>query len=219
METFEITVELKSPVVLGTDTFWTLDGVCFGILDDMRKVGLTDLNPVDSIPLKCEDGLFYASRAFFDNDVRQDKAKIGGIRPVKDMQEATSFISSPRGRMPKVVTTRFPFKSHLSRYVEIGARSVSWIAVGNPDAVAALIVNAGSVGALRKDGHGKVGEVHVVVDASLDPLITDGMPLRPIPETHAAAKVFDPELPKIEDAWRPSYFDISNRAVCFVPAR
>jgi hypothetical protein len=219
METFEITVELATPVMLGKGTHWTLDAVCNGILHEMAAQGLASVDSVASIPIHCDGGLFHSSRARFDGALRSDVVKIGGIRPVKDMQDATSFIAPAKGRrMPKIVTTRGTLKAHLSRHVEIAARSVSWIAKGDPEAVKALIVNAGSIGALRKEGYGRVREVHFEIDPTLDPLFADGKPVRPIPEDHRAAAGLDPALPRVVDAWKPPYFAAENRAVCFIPA-
>ncbi len=219
MEPFEITVELMSPVVLGKDTFWTLDAVCYGILSDMAAVGVTGIDPVYRIPIKCDDGLFLASMAFFHSDVRSDYTKIGGIRVVKDMQDASFFIDPRRKRMSKVVTTRGDQKAHLSRYVEIAARSVSWIAFGDPEKVSALLRNAGAVGALTKDGYGRIGEVSFDINPDLDPLVAGRKPIRPIPSEHPASANIDPSCPKIEDTWRPPYFDRTAVSVCFVPSR
>lgn len=219
MEPFEITVELMSPVVLGKDTFWTLDAVCYGILSEMAAAGLTGIDPVSGIPIECDNGLFLASMAFFRSDVRSDFTKIGSIRVVKDMQDASSFIDPRRKRMSKVVTTRGDQKAHLSRYVEIAARSVSWIADGDPDKVSALLRNAGAIGALTKDGYGRIGEISIDTDPDLDPVANGQTPIRPIPADHPAATRLDPSWPKIEDTWRPPYFDRTRAAVCFVPSR
>lgn len=214
---FKVTVELATPVILGKSTFWTLDGVCYGILADMREKGIVDLDPTSSIPLKNEDGLFLASRALFENEIRVDMVKIGGIRPVKDMDRASEFLLAPRKRLAKVITHRGPHRSNMSRCTEITSRYVSWIGIGDPESISALLLNAGSIGALRKEGYGKIADVFVDVDDSYDPIIHDGKLMRPVPEDHALSDRIATTTPKFEDTWRPPYFDATARAICYIP--
>jgi hypothetical protein len=180
-------------------------------------MGLSTVDPLDGIPLKSQDGLFFASRAFFDNVVLTDITKIGGIRPVKDMEGALERLSPARGVFPKINTTTGIFKSHLSRYREMACDNVSWIATGDPEKVVALIKAAGAIGALRKDGYGKVRSVSYEIDPDLDPMMDGGSPLRPIPEDHALASGMLPSTPILMDTWKPPYYVAADRTACFVP--
>lgn len=218
MEAFEITVEFKSPVILGSETFWTLDGVCHGILEEMRELGLVDLDPLEAVPIKSEDGLFLASKAAFRGAVKFSNAKIGGIRTVRDLHDADELMQNDRKRFPKVITHRGRFKGQLSRYTEIAARAVTWSAVGDPEKVAALLLNAKSLGGLRKDGYGQIAEVSFDVDHDIDPVLEDGVPLRPIPTAHPLAARVRPGSLEAEASWRPRYFDRANVAACYVPS-
>lgn len=217
METFRIIVELETAIVTSKDTFLTLDAVCFGILSDLKEMGLSVADPLEGIPLKRQDGLFFASRAFFDNAVLTNITKIGGIRPVKDMEDAPTRFSTARKAFPKIDTTKGTFKSHLSRYQEVACDNVSWIATGEPEKVAALIKTAGAIGALRKDGYGKVRSVTYEIDPDLDPLMDSGNPLRPIPENHILASGMVPSTPILMDTWKPPYYVAADRTACFVP--
>jgi hypothetical protein len=217
MKPFKVVVELETPVCLGAETFWTLDAVCHGIIEDFVQLGLADGELMDRIPLKQEEGLFLASKAMFKSDIETSLTKIGGIRPVRDMHDPEAFLERKRQTFAKVLTTRGPHKALLSRYTMIAARSVSWLAVGDPEAVVALIHNAGSIGALRKDGHGRIADVSYEVADDIDPLVSDGKPLRPIPRHHEAFSRVTQDAMIMTAAWRPSYFDIANRGVCAVP--
>ncbi len=221
MKAFKIEVELLTPVVLGKDTFWTLDGVCYGILKEMKDVQDLDLDVENAIPLKNEDGLYFASRAVFSDYIAEDVTKIGGIRPVRDMHDAPDFMQSTKKGdafvMAKVITHRDDYKNYMSRYIKISSPSVSWIAVGDPEAVATLIKNAGAIGARRAEGYGRVGEITIETDEDYNPIWMDGKLMRPVPETHQLAREFDRSLPKYQDTWKPPYFDASAKAVCYIP--
>lgn len=221
MEAFKITVELRSPVILGRGTYWTLDGVCFGIIDDLKSKGLTSMDPQADIPIKQEQGLYFASRALFSNAIVQDDVKIGGIRPVRDMMDAPDFMQSTKKGdqfgMSKVITHRGDYKNHMSRYLKISAPSVSWYAVGNPDKIAKLIEFAGAIGAKRSDGYGLVGEIEYEVGDEFDPIMMDGKLMRPVPQGHAIAKGFSEGMPLSQDTWKPPYYDGTSRDVCFIP--
>lgn len=214
MQPFKITAELKSPIMVGPYTFTTLDAVCFGIIEELGRNGIE----ARSVPIASEDGLYLASRAFFDGAVHSEAFRIGGIRVVKDMQEASQFIDPVRKTMSKVITHRGPYKSFMSKYDEISARSVSWYAVGDAEKITALLTSAGCIGAIRKDGYGRLGEIEIDFDVDEDVWKVDGKLSRPIPVEHPLAQEFRSEALVYETAWRPPYYDRSNFAVCVAPA-
>ncbi|NJM83451.1 MAG: hypothetical protein HC844_14075 [Tabrizicola sp.] len=218
MSTFRLTAYLATPIALGT-TYFTLDAVLFGILSDMRDLGISNADPIENIPLASINGMFLASAAEFHAPVEAGEVKIGGIRTVRDMADAVAFIAPVRGsRIAKIDTTRSHFKAHMSRYRNIAADTVSWLAEGNPLAAKRLVEQAGSIGALRKDGHGQIARVGVE-EVSIASVLTtaQGGVTRPIPIALAPLLGIETSDLVTVETWRPPYWLAANRAECLVP--
>lgn len=213
MEKIRVEIGLATPLALGR-THFTLDAVLFGILSDMLERGECAADPIADIPLRSQDGLFYATAAQFSNLFETSETKIGGIRPVRDMADATRFIQ-PKGRlMAKIITTKGQTKAHLSRMRSIACSSVVWEAVGDADRVGALLHKVTNIGGLRKDGHGEVAFVEVTpadIERDEDVLILNGQPRRPIPITGP----YRLNTPTTIETWRPAYWDQANAAECY----
>lgn len=213
MKTIRVEVGLSTPLALGR-THFTLDAVLFGILSDMVERGQTSADPIADIPLRSENGLFYATAAEFSNVLETSETKIGGIRPVQDMADAVRFLK-PKGKtLAKIVTTRGDTKAHLSRMRSIACSSVVWEAVGDPEKVEALLRRTPNIGALRKDGHGEVAFVEVSetgYERDEEVLIRNGLPRRPIP----VASSYRLNVPTVVETWCPAYWDRANAAECY----
>lgn len=212
-----ITAYLDSPVCLGK-TYLTLDAVLYGILSEMRDLRGTATDPVADIPLAQHEGLFHASRAYFDKAVHYGGIRTGSIRPSRDLADAPLFLQPSRGRYPKVSTVKGPTKAHLTRYQCIAAESVSWIAKGNASRIRRLLESAGGIGARRKDGHGALRRIEIEPADGLSPL-TDGTGevRRPIPlRLSALAGPVEARLTAV-DTWRPPYWDAAGAEECLVP--
>ena len=220
MPVHKLSVTLRTPVALGHNTYWTLDGVCFGILDEARKMGVNGLDPVGDIPIRQTSGLFHASAVVLQAAVERSVSKIGGIRPIRDMADATAFIAPGRsGRIAKIATTRGASKAHLSRYREINAAQLFWLFESDiPERVVALVRNARALGALRKDGYGLIEDASLETSDARSPFIShDGTVTRPIPVALCAELGVAPVSPRSIETWRPPYWQAENRAECFVP--
>lgn len=217
MALFRITAYLDTPVCLG-NTYLTLDAVLYGILSEMRELRGVDADPVGDIPLTQIDGLFRASRAYFNNPVHYGDVKTGGIRLAKDLADTPLFLQPVRGRYYKVRTVNGPMKAHLTRYRCIAAESVSWIAEGDPDRTRRLLESAGGIGARRKDGHGALRHIEVEPAEGLSPLTDEaGEVRRPIPvRLSALSKPAAGSLTAV-DTWCPPYWDASHAEECHVP--
>ncbi|WP_294928383.1 hypothetical protein [uncultured Paracoccus sp.] len=214
---FRITAYLDTPVCLGK-TYLTLDAVLYGILSEIRDLRGIDTDPVGDIPLMHVDGLFRASRAYFDNPVHYGGVKTGGIRLAKDLADAPLFLQPSRGRYYKVSTVKGPMKAHLSRYRCIGAESVSWIAEGDASRVQSLLESAGAIGARRKDGHGALRRIEVEPAKGLSPLIDEmGEVRRPIPVRLSGFAKPTTGLLTAVDTWRPPYWDAFGADECYIP--
>lgn len=213
MTPIRVEIMLATPLALGR-THFTLDAILFGILSDMVERGECHLDPVAHIPLRSEEGLFFATAAEFHNEIETSETKIGGIRLVKDMADAVQFLQ-PKGRkLAKIDTARGQMKAHLSRMRSIACSAVSWEAVGDPDRVEALLRGVTHIGGLRKDGHGEVASVEVSpadCERDEDVLVRNGLPRRPIP----VASRFRLNVPTTIETWRPAYWDHANAAECY----
>ncbi|MFT3689051.1 hypothetical protein [Paenirhodobacter sp.] len=213
MALFRITAHLDTPLCLGK-TYLTLDAVLYGILSEIRDLWGIETDPLGEIPLARENGLFRASRAYFNNPVHYAAIKTGGIRLAKDLAEAPLFLHPVRGRYHKVSTVKGPTKAHLTRYQCIAAESVSWIAEGDASRARRLLETAGSIGARRRDGHGALGRIEIEPAEGLCPLIDEtGEVRRPIPVRLSTRAL---SLTAVE-TWRPPYWDISGAEDCYVP--
>lgn len=213
MTPIRVEITLATPLALGR-THFTLDAILFGILSDRVERGEIHLNPLTHIPLRSEDGLFFATAAKFHNEIETPETKIGGIRLVKDMADAVRFLQ-PKGRkLAKIDTARGQLKAHLSRMRSIACSAVSWEAVGDPERVEALLREVTHIGGLRKDGHGEVASVEVYpadCEREEDVLVQNGLPRRPIPVTSR----YRLNTPTTIETWRPAYWDQANAAECY----
>lgn len=215
MALFRITAYLDTPVCLGK-TYLTLDAVLYGILSEFQELNGIDVNPVRDIPLVQTEGLFHASRAYFNNPIHYGQIKIGGIRPAKDLADAPLFLEPSRDRYHKVSTVKGPMKAHLTRYQCVAAESVSWLAEGDASRALRLLEAAGSIGARRKDGHGALQRVEVEPGHGLSSLIDEaGEVRRPIPVRLSGFS--QPAALTAVDTWRPPYWDASGAEECHVP--
>lgn len=213
MQNLRIEITLATPLALGR-THLTLDAVLFGILSERAEHGQFHGDPIESIPLKCEDGLFFATAAEFGQMVETPELKIGGIRPVKDMANATEFLQPKGHKLSKIVTTSGHTKAHLSRMRSIACATVVWEAVGDAERIEALLRNTPSIGALRKDGHGQIASVEVGetdADDEREVLVRNGHPRRPIPVSSRHRL----NVPTVIETWRPAYWDQANAAECY----
>lgn len=217
MALFRITAYLDTPVCLG-QTYLTLDAVLYGVLSEFRELRGLDTDPVGDIPLAQADGLFRASRAYFDNPIHYGGVKTGGIRLAKDLADAPLFLQPSRGRYYKVNTAKGPMKAHLTRYRCISAESVSWIAEGDASRTRHLLESAGAIGAQRKDGHGVLRRIEVEPAKGLSPLTDEtGEVRRPIPVRLSGVSKPAASTLTAVDTWRPPYWDTASAEECHVP--
>ncbi len=215
-----ITINLTTPLALGR-THFTLDALAYGILRDFDEARGIERDQTELIPIqRTPEGLFFATAAEFITPVQSTETKIGGVRPVKDLANATRILSTTRSRHPKVVTTRGATKAHLSRYRVIATPAVRWECVGDRAKLEALLGGVGNIGALRKDGHGQVESVaiHPLDHDDLRSILVDASGVRrPIPVHLAHNLEIQSNAPTTIDSWKPPYWDRTNSAECFIP--
>ena len=219
-ELLSVTITLATPLALGR-THFTLDGIAFGILQDFDAARGIDRDQTQMIPIyRTDEGLFFATAAEFERPVQSSETKIGGVRPVKDLADATRALSTTRKRHSKVVTTSGDTKAHLSRYRIIATPTIRWECVGDRAKLEALLSNASNIGALRKDGHGQIDSVSVQPldhDDMKAILVNENGVRRPIPMELAHSLGMPSNAPTTIDSWRPAYWDQKNLAECLIP--
>ncbi|MCE6957625.1 hypothetical protein LAZ40_00885 [Cereibacter sphaeroides] len=205
-------------MVLGAQSFWTLDAVCHGILDDLVRQGRFAGDVIASIPIDRAGDLFLASRAYFIGDVVTDFTKIGGIRPVRDADRAEAFLRPYRGsKLSKIRTSSGNEKAHLTRYRLHAARTIFWLAEGDGARVAALFGNAGALGARRMEGYGRIASIRWEPSEESPLLDRNNAVRRPIPAEMAGMFGVEPCSPQGVDTWMPPYWERERQAVCFLP--
>ena len=184
---FRLTAEVLTPIAYSGSGFMTLDdGILWGILDDLRRLDIWHGDPGQAVPLAHEvDGLYLASAIRFQGSVVSPLTKIGASRPVSDMDAGDERYMGKTSIFPKIRTGTGSAKAVMSTYHETAAAAVSWDAVGHPAAACALLKRSGSIGALRKDGHGRLGELTITEIDAVDVLLDDaGRVRRPVPRDH-----------------------------------
>ena len=215
---FRLTAELLTPIAYAGTGFMTLDGILWGILDDLRRLDIWHGDPDQAVPLAQDGGLYLASAIRFQGAVVSPLTKIGAIRPVSDMDAGDERYVGKTSSFPKIRTGTGSTKAVMSTYHEIAAASVSWDSIGDPDAACALLKGAGSIGALRKDGHGRLGELTITEIDEVDVLLDDaGRVRRPVPRDHPVMATRQTVSLIGLEMWRPPYWSRKNRRECFIP--
>jgi len=219
----EISASIRSPIAISGDSLLLLDGLLWGILEEYRANGKWDGDPSDSVPIERVDGVYLASKAQITSLVLQDHIQTGSIRQVTDLDNAEQrFTNGTRkGRFSKVATTRGEFKGYLSNYKLLSGSAISWRAVADPDACCALLTNAGSIGALRKNGFGGIADVTwrmIENETKSFPLLdNDGKVTRPIPEGHSLLAAGQTTSGKMATSWSPPFWQKNNDRICHIP--
>lgn len=214
MTRFCIEVSFASEVALGLDTFWTLDAIAWGLIDQRRAL---DRYSDIAIPIENDADLPLASSVAFVGETYTELTKIGAIRGVKDSEGASQRFRSVRGKLSKIRTANGPTKAHLTRFILISAPIARWIGVGDPDVLLKLIEDAGSLGARKAEGFGRIRSVKWT-ETDEDPLIDrEGRARRPIPINHPAARRLSNSSIQGVSSWRAPYWDASDARVCHLP--
>lgn len=214
MRRFSIEVSFASEIALGFDTFWTLDAIAWGLVDQRRAL---DRYSDIAVPIENDADLPLASGVAFVGETQSELTKIGAIRGVKDSEGASQRFRPVHGKLSKIRTANGPTKAHLTRFILVAAPTARWIGVGRPDVLVQLIEDAGSLGARKAEGFGRVRSVKWT-ETDEDPLVDrDGRARRPIPISHSAAKQLSNSSIQGVANWRAPYWDAADARVCHLP--
>ena len=194
----------------------------------MSVLGIGDLRHL----LQCEDHLYYASAGIPESTgLEQRAAFVASMRPEHTPEwrdlikpntktEGLPANAIPAGN-PKMNDVGIDLARQrkagniLSSYSAKSTPFLEWHAVGEPEAVLAVLKDVPYIGKRRVSGYGEISTWE------LAPSELDGIcgylnePLRPIPVerwTHGGDWI------PVEAAWKAPYWEVRNRTKCFVPA-
>lgn len=212
MEKLKVTALMKTPFVTGGG-YMTFDALLAGILfDQLQDVDLAH----SSVPIKCSQGLFHASAAIYESLDKSRIAFVANLRAEHSLHfdqiqknKAGDGLHRRLGR-----TRRGDYGAVMNSYDSHFAEKVEWYVEGDADAIRALVEPVLFIGKRRASGFGEVSRWEIQ-ESDMDGLV--GMldePLRPIP-----VELFkgDPNSIKVEAAWRPAYWNLNHREICFAP--
>ena len=190
----------------------TFDSLLAAVLFD--RMGDVDAAHA-SIPIKSTDGLFHASSMVIDPQMHGSVSIAASMRAEHDLP-ADLFPTNRKGRIYTMVSSkrRRQFGNVLSTYGTVLASKVCWIVDGDREKIKPLLSDLCFIGKKRSSGFGEVCGWDVESTDKSPLLDEDGGPRRPIPEYLFTG---DETLPREELTWRPAYWNLSHRAVCYAP--
>lgn len=201
---------MASPFIPGAG-YMTLDGILGAVLFDQ----LQDVEAAHAaIPVTCQDGLFLASAADYTG-ARYSQSFCAGLHAAHSL-DPELIRKNKSGRMHRGLDTTVT--NVMNSYAVVYAPTIEWQVQGDALAIARLLTPIQFIGKRRTAGFGEVAawSVEAVTDAHPRYALEDeyGYPLRPIP-----ADLFqgDRTLPMMDAAWKPAYWNIANRTLCFAP--
>ena len=214
MDKLRVTATLKSPVITNGG-YWTLDGLLAALLfEDCGDVEAAHA----AIPVKQTDGLFHASAALMEPTMKEMVSFIASLRAEHDIHP--DLLKKKKDGI--TLNNQMGCKRRAQGgnvqniYSSATASEVTWYCEGDADAIASMLTieKVPFIGKRRASGYGEVAEWRVE-STELDSIIgLSGEPLRPVP-----VEMFkgDSRSIKADAAWRPAYWNLNHRAICYVP--
>jgi hypothetical protein len=209
MDQLQITATLKSPVIVGSSSYMTLDGILGAVLfDHLQDIGAAH----DAIPIKQTTGLFHASAVIVEAIDKGRTAFIAGLYPEHSI-DPDLILRNQIGNLHRRFDSSLT--NVMNTYRQITAPSATWYVVGDADRIKALLNAVEFIGKRRASGFGQVKSWSIEKTETDGLMGYEGEPMRPIP-----IEMFegDKTLPVTDAAWRPAYWDLKNRGACYAPA-
>ena len=212
MEKLTITAYMATPFVTGGG-YMTLDALLAGILFDQCQ----DVEAAHAgVPIRCTDGLFHASAAFYEPRHNSNIAFVANLRADHSLDPDLIKHSKQGGSLHRKLgrTRKRDFGAVMNAYKSIFTASICWYAEGDREQIDHLLRPVRFIGKRRAGGFGEVSRWQI------DPGELDGIsgiedaPLRPIPEDRFTG---DKSALRVDTAWRPAYWHPGNRAICYAP--
>lgn len=207
MDKLHITATLCSPLVISDGTM-TLDGILGAVLfEALQDVDLAH----KAIPIRCESGLFHASSAMGTSIDAGQITFVAGFQN-EHWQNPDLLLKNKKGEIHRKFDSTLG--NVMNTYRQVTVPELHWVVDGDADKIRALLDQVQFIGKRRASGCGQVTRWDI--EQSDDDALVGylGEPLRPIP-----VELFtgDKSLPVSDSAWRPAYWDLSNRAPCYSP--
>jgi CRISPR type IV-associated protein Csf3 len=213
MDKIIVTALLKTPVIrLG---YMTLDGILGSVLfDQLQNVEEAHAQ----IPVVNTEGLFHASAAYAANEKNipidiSSQTFVASLHPKHSIDY--ELIKKKKNSADLHMKFNSTVDNKLSTYPKITAEYFTWYVEGDAEKIERLLNNVHFLGKRRASGFGEV-DAWSLSTGYLDGVMDESsQPLRPIPNHLYRG---DREAyPMVDASWRPAYWNISNRAACYVP--
>ena len=215
---FKVVVRLRTPVALYGWPWIAFDGLVahlaarkrdpdgFRVLSGGPRVApLEEVAP--TVPLDRVGPIYTASVSFFDTGLRWKTT-------IYKRFYAAEEVYTGSGRRRRIETAKGEFRSWMVGLVLIPARTVTFYARGDPDAVRELLGGLYAVGHKRAAGYGVVDRVEVIETSEDYSIIgPDGRLTRPVPVD--MLDYFEGEA--FVGTYRPPYWDRRNTALLAAP--
>jgi hypothetical protein len=205
MEQLKITATLGSPFVTGGG-YLTFDAllasVVFSLTGDVEQAH-------HHLPLRCVEGLYYASSAVYEPFSTGRMAIVQSMRPDDVWLDPIWLKKNKHG----VVHTKFSNlpDNIMNPYRTFAAPTLTWYCEGDADRIRALLAHLPLIGKKR---HCTVTHWEVEEGESDGIHGYDDEALRPVPVERWDG---NRSTPVVDAAWRPAYWDASIRTACYVP--
>jgi hypothetical protein len=216
---FTLRARLAAPII--RRGFGTLDALLMAVL------GRGDVSDL----LLCEQELYFASAGIMAaGGAAQPASFVASMRPehtpewldVVAPNTVNTDLNIPDGAKGRAryndlrigLSRQRECGNVISSYTAVSGGSVEWYATGDAQAVLDVVKHVLFIGKRRAAGYGEV-EGWEVEEGVLDGVCGFlGEPLRPVP---VSRWVHGGDWIPVEAAWKAPYWDVRNRAKCFVP--
>ncbi len=204
-EKVRVTAAMRSPFICVG--YMTLDG----LLAAIRFEESGDIDDAHTnLPLVINKGLWHASGAIFEPLDKGRAVFIAGLRPGHSI-DPDLIKKNKHGQLHKKFDSSLT--NVMNTYPVITAPEITWYAEGDGEQIQRMLEPVHFIGKRRASGFGEVRQWKVEPD-ELDGVVGPfGDPLRPVPVDMFNG---DKSGPVVEAAWRPAYWNVENRAACFV---
>lgn len=221
MQPLTLRAILTTPVVI--QGYSTLDAIL------MATLQTGDVSHL----LKAEDGLYFASAAFFKDPApfKQKVSFVASMRPEHTPEWREIIRPNTRNPDAPPIENQGERKANLNDlriglarqreagnivngYQATAASAVEWYATGDATAVLEVVKDISFIGKRRSSGYGQVAGWEVE-SGELDGVCGYlSEPLRPVPVDRWS---YGGDWVPLEAAWKAPYWDVRNRTKCFAP--
>lgn len=163
---------------------------------------------IEGVPIRCDDRLFWASRAYFDEWPVTPLAMVQSMKPDDIWLDPANLKKNKHGALHRKFES-MP-DAILNTYEAVTSTSIHWYCTGDQDAILDLLQDITHIGKKR---------TALVLNWELETGDLDGLhgyldePIRPVPIDRWDG---DRSGVVVDAAWAPAYWDVRNRTACFV---